>query len=81
MTQSYETNVRPNHRSRCLSDHVSRAAQAIRLGQPFLFLKQHSKNRENDMATKENFGVIWTDEIQIEELEAKIAPSGSLVCD
>jgi hypothetical protein len=27
------------------------------------------------MATKENFGVIWTDEIQIEELEAKVAPS------
>jgi hypothetical protein len=27
---------------------------------------------------KENFGVIWTDEIsQIEELEEKIAPSGS----
>jgi hypothetical protein len=28
------------------------------------------------MNTKENFGVIWTDEIQIEELEEKIAPSG-----
>ena len=31
------------------------------------------------MNTKENFGVIWTDEIQIEELEAKIAPSGQWV--
>jgi hypothetical protein len=26
---------------------------------------------------KENFGVIWTDEIEIEELEAKTAPEGS----
>jgi hypothetical protein len=27
---------------------------------------------------RENFGVIWTDEItQVEELEQKIAPSGS----
>jgi hypothetical protein len=33
------------------------------------------------MNTKENFGVIWTDEIHIEELEAKIALSGSLICD
>jgi hypothetical protein len=24
---------------------------------------------------RENYGVIWTDEIQIEELEAKVAPS------
>jgi len=24
----------------------------------------------------DNYGVIWTEEIQIEELEAKIAPSG-----
>ena len=31
---------------------------------------------------KENFGVIWTDEItQIEELEQKIAPSGSATDD
>jgi hypothetical protein len=30
---------------------------------------------------KENFGVIWTDEIQIEELEQKLAPSGSLTTD
>ena len=30
----------------------------------------------------ENFGVIWTEEIQtIEELEQKIAPSGSAACD
>ncbi len=30
----------------------------------------------------ENFGVIWTDEInQIEELEQKTAPSGSLAVD
>jgi len=30
------------------------------------------------MAMKnDNFGVIWTDEIQIEELEQKIAPSGA----
>jgi hypothetical protein len=29
------------------------------------------------MAMKnENFGVIWTDEIAIEELESKVAPSG-----
>ena len=27
---------------------------------------------------KENFGVIWTETIEIEELEAKVAPSGSL---
>jgi len=26
---------------------------------------------------KENYGVIWTEIIDIEELEAKIAPSGS----
>ena len=26
---------------------------------------------------KENYGVIWTEIIHIEELEAKIAPSGS----
>ena len=25
---------------------------------------------------KENFGVIWTEVIEVEELEAKIAPSG-----
>jgi len=25
----------------------------------------------------ENFGVIWTETIEIEELEAKVAPSGS----
>ena len=32
---------------------------------------------------KENYGVIWTDElIEIEDLEEKIAPSGSAaVCD
>ena len=30
---------------------------------------------------KENFGVIWTEAIEIEELEAKIAPSGILVED
>jgi len=29
----------------------------------------------------ENYGVIWTEEIEIEELEEKIAPSGSLACD
>jgi len=28
------------------------------------------------MAMKENYGVIWTVEIEIEELEAKLAPSG-----
>jgi hypothetical protein len=34
------------------------------------------------MAMKnENFGVIWTEEIQIEELEQKIAPSGSVTLD
>ena len=27
---------------------------------------------------KENFGVIWTETIEIEELEAKVALSGSL---
>ena len=27
---------------------------------------------------KENFGVIWTETIEIEELETKVAPSGSL---
>ena len=30
---------------------------------------------------KENFGVIWTETIEIEELEAKAAPSGILVED
>jgi len=30
---------------------------------------------------KENFGVIWTETIEIEELETKIAPSGILVED
>jgi len=30
---------------------------------------------------KENFGVIWTETIEIEELEAKVAPSGSVVLD
>lgn len=29
----------------------------------------------------ENFGVIWTEEIQIEELEQKIAPGGGWGCD
>ena len=29
------------------------------------------------MAMKENYGVIWTEEIEIEELEEKIAPSAS----
>ena len=29
----------------------------------------------------ENYGVIWTVEIEIEELEAKIAPSGALSAD
>jgi hypothetical protein len=29
----------------------------------------------------ENYGVIWTVEIEIEELEAKIAPSGSVTVD
>jgi len=30
--------------------------------------------KKGDMTMKENFGVIWTDEIEIEELEAKTAP-------
>ena len=30
--------------------------------------------KQGDMAMKENFGVIWTDEIEIEELEPKVAP-------
>jgi len=30
---------------------------------------------------KENFGVIWTETIEIEELEAKVAPSGSVIVD
>ena len=30
---------------------------------------------------KENFGVIWTETIEIEELEAKVAPSGSVILD
>ena len=30
---------------------------------------------------KENFGVIWTETIEIEELEAKVAPSGSVTLD
>ena len=30
---------------------------------------------------KENYGVIWTELIEIEELEAKTAPSGSVLVD
>ena len=30
---------------------------------------------------KENYGVIWTELINIEELEEKIAPSGSWAVD
>ena len=30
---------------------------------------------------KENYGVIWTEVIQIEELESKTAPSGSVLVD
>ena len=30
---------------------------------------------------KENYGVIWTELIEIEELEEKIAPSGSWAGD
>ena len=30
---------------------------------------------------KENYGVIWTEEIAIEELEPKVAPSGSVTVD
>ena len=30
---------------------------------------------------KENFGVIWTETIEIEELETKVAPSGSVTLD
>ena len=30
---------------------------------------------------KENYGVIWTEIMEIEELEAKIAPSGSWAVD
>jgi hypothetical protein len=33
------------------------------------------------MAMKENYGVIWTEEIEIEELEEKIAPSGQWASD
>jgi hypothetical protein len=40
-------------------------------------LKNDNFKNQGDMAMKnENFGVIWTDEIQIEELEPKLAPSG-----
>jgi hypothetical protein len=28
-----------------------------------------------------NFEVIWTETIEIEELEAKVAPSGSVIVD
>jgi len=30
---------------------------------------------------KENYGVIWTELIEIEEMEEKIAPSGSWASD
>ena len=30
---------------------------------------------------KENYGVIWTEITEIEELESKTAPSGSVVLD
>jgi len=33
------------------------------------------------MVMNENYGVIWTVEIEIEELEAKIAPSGQWGAD
>jgi hypothetical protein len=49
-----------------------------------VFTKKPQKRQFNqgDLAMKnENFGVIWTEEIQIEELEQKIAPSGGWGCD
>jgi hypothetical protein len=40
--------------------------------------KLNDLTSKGDRPMKENFGVIWTDEInQIEELEQKTAPSGS----
>jgi hypothetical protein len=45
-------------------------------GSRFDFLGQKLQ-KQGDMAMKENYGVIWTEEIEIEELEQKIAPSGS----
>ena len=33
------------------------------------------------MVMKENYGVIWTEVMDIEELEPKTAPSGSVVVD
>ena len=62
-------------------DHVSRAARGYSAsGQPVSFFgtKIQQFNFDKEKAMKENFGVIWTDEItQIEELEQKTAPSGS----
>jgi hypothetical protein len=54
--------------------------EATRLMRPFLFLLPNLNTRRLTM--KENYGVIWTELIEIEELEAKLAPSGSAaVCD
>jgi len=54
--------------------------EATRLMQPFLFLDLISK--QGELTMKENYGVIWTELIEIEELEEKIAPgSGSWAGD
>ena len=37
--------------------------------------------RKKGIVMKENYGVIWTEVIEIEELESKTAPSGSVVVD
>ena len=54
--------------------------EASRLMRPFLFL--HQIEKQGELTMKANYGVIWTDLIEIEELEEKIAPSGSAaVCE
>jgi hypothetical protein len=37
--------------------------------------------RSGDAAMKDNYAVIWTEQIEIEELEPKLAPSGSATLD
>src|SRR5439155_5838715 len=62
-----------------LNSSVKGCMEATRLMRPFLFLHQISK--QGELTMKENYGVIWTELIEIEELEEKIAPSGSWAGD
>ena len=65
----------------CFCGYVSRAARGLSaFSQPVLLFRAKFL-KKGDMTMKGNFGVIWTETIEIEELEAKVAPSGMLVED